>query len=124
MRILLLLTVFLVVTGCGTLRTQSEAHEREDLVLCLHLCGTIPNVYGGTVESLKRLLFPFLCDEVGGESELGFLVVWPFLVPFLAADMPLSAAADTIILPYTIYRQATVGNVFPVRRREPKGGGR
>jgi uncharacterized protein YceK len=70
----------------------------------------IPHVYSGTVTDFERILTPLMCP-CGGESGLAFLTYYPFFLPLFIIDLPLSAAADTIILPYTTYKQIKFGNI-------------
>jgi hypothetical protein len=92
----------LLTTGCGTVQTQIAA-RKPDSDECHKLCGTVPHVYGGTVQSVRWLLLPHFADDChlneAGESGLAFMiVVYPVLVPLLALDVLLSAAADTATL--------------------------
>jgi len=54
---------------------------------------TIPRVYAGTV---------FDCKYLFGDDPDGLLMIF---------DLPLSAAADTVTLPYTAVRQSMYGNL-------------
>jgi uncharacterized protein YceK len=60
--------------------------------------GAVPNVYGGTVTDVRGAFHSGPTNNVEA---------------FLILDIPLSIAADTIILPYTIYRQIQYGNICP-----------
>ena len=108
--VLLCLIVFTsFLSGCATIQVQRVAHGYET---CHDICGKTPNAYGGTVQAFRKFLFPWQCD-VGGENNLAFLALYPCFAPILLIDVPISAVADTIMLPYTSYRQFTVGNVCP-----------
>lgn len=74
-----------------------------------YLCAKTPNVYGGTVYKFRSITNP--CIHTSGEAALAMMIFYlpiNFLVSII--DLPMCVVADTVILPYTIYRQATVGN--------------
>jgi uncharacterized protein YceK len=101
--------------GCATIRVHNQSNDKP-----CKLCGqTTPYVYGGTVNSFRTFLTPYQCLDNQGfpfyganvESGMGYLLLaYPIMLPFLAADIPLSFAADTIVLPYSINKQGTTGN--------------
>jgi hypothetical protein len=66
-----------------------------------------PQVYGGTVDAFQTLLLPWMCPSGG----LSALAVYPYYLPLFIINVPLSFAADTLILPYTIYNQVKYGNI-------------
>jgi len=112
-KIIVSLTLLTSILGCATIRTQMTSHEnfsesdqmytqsRSDCIL------TNPHVYSGTVDAFEMIFYPSMCPC----GSLAFLGFYPFFLPFLIIDLPLSAAADTIILPYTTYRQIKFGNI-------------
>ena len=112
--------VGLLPAACGTIQAQIAAQDANS-PSCRSLCGTVPHVYGGTVHSV-RMLAPGWgsCPGMG----TGAIIAYPLLMPFLALDVLLSVAADTLLLPYTTYLQATRGDITcvdpllpPSRRR-------
>jgi uncharacterized protein YceK len=66
--------------------------------------GTIPSVYSGTVFDVKGVF------HTGPTNNVELL---------LLIDIPLSVAADTMILPYTIYRQIRYGSICPKKNVVP-----
>jgi uncharacterized protein YceK len=70
----------------------------------------VPNVYSGTASDLTMLLAPWLCYNKGGR-DMATIALYPLYAPVFLVDTVLSAAADTVILPYTACRQARYGNI-------------
>lgn len=112
-RLFAALIVVAGVTGCGSVRTlDSEAHESvSDLKLGRTYCTEIPRIYSGVAYN-----FCALHGDPGGryqrsaglspplpDAPLG--LYWPLF------DGVLSAATDTLVLPYTIYRQQRDGSI-------------
>ena len=89
----------LALTGYGTTMTVLQADE--DAARSLRkqktYCQSIPRIYSGLAYDFCVLNAP--PDPTG------------FLVPFVLLDLGLSGVFDTVSLPYTIYRQATDGNL-------------
>ena len=87
------------LSGCGSVLTvlQDDADVARDMRKQKTYCQSIPRVYSGLAYDFCVLNAP--PDPSG------------FLVPFVLLDLPLSGVADTIALPYSIYRQATDGNL-------------
>src|SRR5262245_59080108 len=77
------------------------------LLLCESGCGTIGSLMAGTEEGERTLIYGgvrvnavVVAHMFSGESVHGLDVFWIGLVYFL--DLPLSAVADTVTLPYTV----------------------
>ena len=93
----------LVVSGCGTVTTAL----REDAVTVQALkakktyCESVPRIYSGVAYNLCVLHGP-------PNSRAGFTLN---SVPWAFIDVPLSGVMDTLILPYTIYRQSADGSI-------------
>jgi len=100
--------ISLTLTGCGTVSTVFQADEdaARGLRKQKTYCKSIPRVYSGLAYDFCVLNAP--PDPTG------------MFVPFILADMALSGALDTVVLPYTLYRQGTEGNLsvyWPAARR-------
>lgn len=90
------------LSGCGTLRTvvKSNGEIGYDLRRNKTNCSSIPRVYSGTTYNFCRLH-----AEPKGNYYNYFTGTW------LILDMCLfSPFTDTVVLPVTIYQQATRGN--------------
>ncbi|MBF6028095.1 YceK/YidQ family lipoprotein [Pseudomonas sp. P115] len=100
---LALLGVSLIVAGCGTVTTVL----REDSVTVQSLkakktyCQSVPRVYSGVSYDLCVLHAP---PNSGSGMSLND-VPWPYL------DVAVSSVLDTLLLPYTIYRQNADGSL-------------
>ena len=88
-----------LLSGSGTaaLVLQMDADVARDLRKQKTYCQSIPRIYSG-------LAFDF-CVLHAPPDPSGVLV------PFVLLDLPLSGVLDTVVLPYTIYRQASDGNL-------------
>ncbi len=97
-----------VLASCGTLLTQLTDTNPED---CSGM-GTLPSVYSGVVFDVKGALH-YECRK--GKCE--FFTPGPSnnVELFLLLDVPLSLTLDTIVLPYTLYRQLRHGSICPAR---------
>ena len=101
---LALLGVSLIVAGCGTVTTVL----REDSVTVQSLkakktyCQSVPRVYSGVSYDLCVLHAP---PNSGSGMSLND-VPWPYL------DVAVSGVLDTLLLPYTIYRQNADGSLL------------
>ncbi|MCW8276318.1 YceK/YidQ family lipoprotein [Pseudomonas sp. PCH199] len=91
--------ISLALTGCGTVATvlQDDAAAAQGLRRQKTYCQSIPRVYSGLAYDFCVLNAP--PDPTG------------ILVPFVLLDLALSGALDTVVLPYTIYRQGKDGNI-------------
>ncbi|WP_339538296.1 YceK/YidQ family lipoprotein [Pseudomonas sp. RA_15y_Pfl2_54] len=89
----------LILAGCGSAMTvlQDDADVARDMRKQKTYCQSIPRIYSGLAYDFCVLNAP---PDPGG-----------YLVPFVLLDLPLSGVFDTVALPYTIYRQATEGNI-------------
>lgn len=111
-RFLMALMIIGALAGCGSSRTLSSDHVAtvDDLQLKGTGCGdTLPRVYGGVVYNL--------CVMSGDSHSRGgaLYTVAPMNVPVAFLDMGLSAVADTLALPYTLYRQNLDGDIQLLR---------
>jgi uncharacterized protein YceK len=100
------------IAGCGSTRTltSDKVAAVDDLQLKGTGCGdTLPRVYGGVVYNL--------CVMSGDSHARGgpLYSVAPMNVPVAFLDMGLSAVADTLSLPYTLYRQSRDGDIQLLR---------
>jgi uncharacterized protein YceK len=92
-------TFSMILAGCGTAVTvlQGDEEAARSLRKQKTYCQAIPRVYSGLAHDFCLLHAP--PDPTG------------FLVPFVLLDLTLSGVFDTVVLPYTIYRQAVDGSI-------------
>lgn len=94
----------LILSGCGTLTTVFQANSvtRHKLKQVETKCESVPRVYSG-------MAYDF-CLLRGKPSRAA---LWLFPMPDLVmVDITLSAALDTVFLPYTIYEQIQRGSIY------------
>lgn len=91
--------VSLLVSGCGTLNTvfREDSAATRQLRKQQTYCHSIPRIYSGLAFDFCLLNAP--PDYTG------------VLVPVVLLDLAMSGAADTVVLPYTLYRQGKDGNL-------------
>lgn len=115
-KIILIVFLLVIFSSCATLETQQKSYhnysEKEQTFIqsksdCIL---STPHVYSGTIYAFELMLFPVMCP-CSGESGLAALAFYPLLLPIFIINVPLSAVADTIILPYTVYKQIKYGNI-------------
>jgi len=81
--------------GCGTFVTNTldPAVLLQEDECARDFCTSLPRIYSGTVIDICGVIFE------GGQGSA--IMFW---------DLPLSFVADTVILPYTAYKQIMEGN--------------
>lgn len=101
----LLVVTSLLVTGCGTINTvfRSDDVVARNLSESKTYCGSIPRIYSGVFYDLCILNAPPVFSEKNAAA--------PAFIPLEIMDFIPSCAVDTVVLPYTIYRQITNGNI-------------
>ena len=80
-----------MLTGCSTVATIAGDRSPKNFI-CQRGC-RIPRVYSGVANDI--------CFIRGMTEDSGLLIF----------DLPLSAAADTLVLPYTLVRQSKYGDL-------------
>ena len=96
MRIPLILLSMICIQACGTVTTLSESDQRisSNLTKQDTYCESVPRVYSGVAYDFCKLN----SKPKGTEVDV--------LVGFYLLDGVVSAASDTLVLPYTIYQQS------------------
>jgi len=89
MKIILLILVLLCSSGCATIYTQAADID------CDNKCYNISHIYSGTSSDL--------CEIQSNTSSP--------LNGYILVDLPFSFVLDTVILPFTIYKQNTKGSL-------------
>ena len=92
--------------SCATVKTVNPEEGHVDISYGKNKCqcGSIPRVYSGAAYNFCRLH-----GEPRTEPAYEFQVLNG--VPFLVIDTFFSVLADTVLLPYTVYRQVNDGNI-------------
>lgn len=94
-----------VLTGCGTINTvfSSDVDTANSLRKAKTRCETVPRVYSGLSYDLCVMHGP---PQVAERDPAA-----PALIPFQIIDLIPSGIIDTLLLPYTIYLQSSLGSL-------------
>lgn len=97
-----LLISLLALAGCGTVTTLSNPDSEVSAKLRKQSsgCASIPRVYSGVSYNVCQM-------NSNSES-----IYMSWVLGFYVFDSVLSAATDTVALPYTIYAQNKQGNLL------------
>ncbi|WCM49124.1 YceK/YidQ family lipoprotein [Pseudomonas sp. WJP1] len=106
MKTLFMLLAVLTVAGCGTVQTVMRADEvaAKSLKEQKSYCGAIPRIYSGVTYDFCYLNAPL---EKGRDAQNHDNAPAIVLI-----DVILSGALDTVLLPYTLYRQQADGSII------------
>jgi uncharacterized protein YceK len=105
MKFVVLMILAAYVAGCGTIKTTALDKPRIEIGTKSKksLCSSIPHIYSGIFYNicwLHRETNPnHASRRISGD------------IPLVAVDTVLSGLLDTILLPYSIYKQAEVGSI-------------
>ena len=88
---ILIVACMLLLSGCGTIITRSQSF-RTDALSESDAPGSIPRIYSGTILDVYA---------VSQNNQIGAMLLW---------DIPFSIAADSLLLPITIYEQIRYGS--------------
>ena len=106
-RSLMAAVVSIALSGCGTFHSVALGDEatRGALQFAGSDCESIPRVYSG-------VHFDYCFTRVRVKTFREIV----HLAQYLVFDGALSAAADTALLPYTLYRQRRDGSIYLIGR--------
>lgn len=96
----------LMLAGCGTVQTvvRSDDVATKSLKERKSYCGAVPRIYSGVTYDFCYLNAPL---ENGIDAQTHTTVPVVVLV-----DAVISGVADTLLLPYTVYRQQADGSII------------
>ena len=102
MRIWLVLFAIIWIHGCGTVTTLSNTDQSISSKLLRQntYCDSVSRVYSGVAYDLCIL------NSKGSGTDIDVLI------GFYLIDGVLSAATDTLVLPYTIFQQSDKGSIL------------
>ncbi len=110
---LISLLIFVSLTGCATIISQNVLHkhsgDKGKLSQKTQNEEKKPSfVYSGTQMDAHVIKAPFDClfGKEGGEGCWGVIALSPVFIFGGIIDLPLSFVADTLILPYTVYKDS------------------
>jgi len=106
MRTQAVLLAALMLAGCGTVQTVMRGDEvaAKSLKERKSYCGAVPRIYSGVTYDFCILNAPL---EKGRDAE-----VHDNAPAIVLLDVVLSGALDTLLLPYTLYRQQADGSIM------------
>lgn len=106
-----LLLASLAVSGCGTINTvfRPDAVASQNLKESRSHCENVPRIYSGVIYGFCTLNGePKPENSLNEQSFSGFT---GNAFPILAIEAIASGVMDTLVLPYTIYRQNKDGSI-------------
>ncbi|RON52618.1 YceK/YidQ family lipoprotein [Pseudomonas frederiksbergensis] len=106
MKIQAMMLTAMMLAGCGTVQTVvfSDESAVKSLKDRKSYCGAVPRIYSGMTFDFCYLNAPL---QSGYDDQTHSSV--PFVV---VADAVISGALDTLLLPYTVYRQQADGSII------------
>jgi uncharacterized protein YceK len=106
MKIQVMSLVALLLAGCGTVQTVVRGDEvaAKSLKQQKSYCGAVPRIYSGVTYDFCSLNAPL---QEGRDAQ-----TYTFEPAFVLIDVVISGALDTLLLPYTIYRQQADGSII------------
>jgi len=106
MRIQVLVFAALLLVGCGTIQTVARDDQAaiDDLKRQKSYCGAVPRIYSGLAYDFCTLNAP-LAAGIDADDHRNAAI------PVVLVDAVVSGALDTLLLPYTIYRQQVDGSI-------------
>lgn len=108
MKTLIAVALLLACAGCGTVNTtfRPDAVTAKNLGEVRSDCALVPRVYGGVMYGYCRLNASPDAKHSGLAPDLRLTLL----------DMAASGVTDTLLLPYTLYRQAKDGSIAVSRQ--------
>ena len=107
---LLLAAMVLSITGCGTINTvfRPDAVASQNLKESRSYCENVPRIYSGVIYGFCTLNGAPDTTKEHTRDASGSL-------PIFAAELLASGLLDTLVLPYTVYRQNKDGSIEILR---------
>ena len=105
MKIQAMMLTVLMLSGCGTVQTVafSDKHSTEQLKANKSYCGAVPRIYSGVTYDFC-MLHAEKPDDIDAFN-------YKNATPGLLVDAAVSGVLDTLLLPYTIYKQQADGSI-------------
>jgi uncharacterized protein YceK len=100
-----MLLATLMLAGCGTIQTAVRGDQvaSKSLKDQKSYCGAIPRIYSGVTYDFCSLNAP-LQNGLDAQTHTDAPAI-------VLIDVVMSGALDTLLLPYTLYRQQADGNI-------------
>ena len=106
MKIQAMVLAALTLAGCGTVQTvvRSDQAAVDSLKEQKSYCGAVPRIYSGLAFDFCSLHAP-LGKGMDADDHKNAAI------PVVLIDAVVSGALDTLLLPYTVYKQQTEGSI-------------
>lgn len=106
MRIQAIVLAAVILGGCGTVQTvvRDDQVAVDGLKKQKSYCGAVPRIYSGLAYDFCSLHAP-LGEGVDADAYKNAAI------PVVLIDAVVSGALDTLLLPYTVYKQQTDGSI-------------
>jgi uncharacterized protein YceK len=106
MRIQVMVLAAMMLGGCGTVQTvvRNDQVAVDSLKEQKSYCGAVPRIYSGLAYDFCSLHAP-LAKGVDADDYKNAAI------PVVLIDAVVSGALDTLLLPYTVYKQHTEGSI-------------
>ncbi|MFG6202745.1 YceK/YidQ family lipoprotein [Pseudomonas retamae] len=106
MKIQAMLLATMLLGGCGTIQTVARNDQAavDGLKEQKSYCGAVPRIYSGLAYDFCTLNAP-LASGIDPDEHRNAAI------PVVLVDAVVSGALDTLLLPYTIYRQQVDGSI-------------
>lgn len=103
---ILLVSTLLLASGCGTINTvfRPDAVASQNLKESRSHCENVPRIYSGVIYGFCTLNGAPDTTKEHTRDASGSL-------PIFAAELVASGLLDTLVLPYTVYRQNRDGSI-------------
>lgn len=103
--------ILLLVSGCGTVNTvfRPDAVTSQNLKESRSNCENVPRIYSGVIYGFCTLNGEPKPDK--SVKDAGVVSSEGSLWPIFAIDFVASGVLDTLVLPYTVYRQSKDGSI-------------
>ncbi|WP_347929789.1 YceK/YidQ family lipoprotein [Pseudomonas helvetica] len=101
-----MLLAALMLVGCGTIQTVVRHDDAaiKSLKEQKSYCGAVPRIYSGVTYDFCTLYAPLRSGVDAQKYDNATIIV--------LIDAVISGALDTVLLPYTIYRQQADGSII------------
>ena len=108
---ILLVSTLLLASGCGTINTvfRPDAVASQNLKESRSHCENVPRIYSGVIYGFCTLNGEPAPDKSLKDQSL--LDSQGNAFPIIAIEFVASGVMDTLVLPYTIYRQNKDGSI-------------
>lgn len=105
MKYIVAISLLFLLSACGTIKTINPEKNRVEIKYKgkSSYCTQIPRIYSGVIYNICHLYGEPSSSISSPSSEND--------ISLLFLDSVISVASDSVVLPYTLYRQITIGSI-------------